>query len=144
MTDRNFYERRLGNPGYDAVARKKIKQLEKMAGGGAVVFDVEHEYGDRPEVNCSHSLEEAYDQICNMNASVIVRLHDVGYGAYCIVNGTKTLCEKYEEDGKTVTSIYVEFDWITPNSDGGINEHADAYIDYRSEYGLSAQLKEEK
>lgn len=44
MNDRNFYERRLGNPGYDAVARKKIKQLEKAVFGGTemvekVVFD---------------------------------------------------------------------------------------------------------
>lgn len=35
MNDRNFYERRLGNPGYDAVARKKIKELEKAVGGGS-------------------------------------------------------------------------------------------------------------
>ena len=39
MNDRNFYERRLGNPGYDAVARKKIKQLEKAVFGGTEMVE---------------------------------------------------------------------------------------------------------
>lgn len=130
------YEQYHGAAGYDAVARKKIKELEEKvgtggSGGGAVVFKATYDAGEALDISCSHSLDEAYDLIYNCKAPVIVRIRDTNYDTYCVSNNVRTLCAQIELNGVIGTKIHVRFGWITPHGTG-YAAYDDSYFDWET------------
>ena len=119
MNDRNFYERRLGNPGYDAVARKKIKELEKAVGGGSggsgdmVVFTVtgDEEYG------CQQSFEDAMNILEN-GGRCVLRQDVVGdWGREIYYYGTSYLSVGIPNDGEpSIIATFMDYPLSGENS----------------------------